>query len=107
MVEQLLVAAIAFGVGVVETLAVLLIGYSIGRVSKGLEPEVRRVLPDFRSDRFPETETDTLDDEYFEKAMLTPESGGHEFPSDDELAWLNRHNDEFETLREKEDKLRR
>lgn len=45
------------------------------------------------SGKLDETEV-VYDDEFFERATLTPEEGGHEFPTDAELAHYNRHSNE-------------
>lgn len=39
---------------------------------------------------------EVMDDDFFQKALLTPEEGGHEFPSDDvleQLDHLHRHSE--------------
>jgi len=94
MVTELIIAGISFGVGVLQTLALVLVGYGLGRKSMGLDPEVELVLPRFRTERHYKTEeekVDELSEDYFSKALLSPEEGGHEFPSDEELAYINRH----------------
>ena len=41
-------------------------------------------------------EAEVMDDEFFQKALLSPEEGGHEFPSDEvleQLDHLHRHSE--------------
>lgn len=98
MVSDVVLVGIAFGFGVIDTLVVLLLGYGLGRKSRGLEPGVGEVIQDFRSDKYSPLdevdETEELNDDYFSRAQLAPGEGGHKFPSDEELALINRHNNE-------------
>ena len=96
MVTELLIASIAFGTGSLFTLGILFIGWTLGRISKGMESGLQNLVPDLRTERYTTDDNDeqVLDDEYFRKAQLTTAEGGHGFPSDDELAFINRHSGE-------------
>lgn len=92
MVNELVIASIYFAAGFGVGIATLLIGVALGRITRGEDPgELRYMLPGaHRSDKYPE-DTEVYDDAFFERATRSPEDGGLEFPTDNELEEINRH----------------
>lgn len=94
MVIEISVAALLFGCGFVCAFVGLGVGFVMGRMTQNERVGLGEVFNvDTRSDRYPEIE-EVMDDDYFEKATLYPEEGGLPFPSDAELAAINRHSNE-------------
>ena len=80
---ELVFVGLAFLSGLVFGSGLFVLGICVGRF---IDSGTFRLAPE-KGEETPEI----VDDDYFERARLGPDEGGHEFPTDAELERLHRH----------------